>query len=158
MQTQQLLTVVRAEEGRDAVREMAESGRNFFLILPADPDAIRRFCEELQMQSDCLSGSFTRSDLLRMGQYVDATAFDEMLKAWEAKERVVFVDQLDFPLNRPPRARQYIVYSSVWGILSQHDELPAAKHALEEAVDWEDRSRLAQPAIYRWDRSGWKMI
>jgi hypothetical protein len=93
-----------------------------------------------------------------MGQYIDSAAFDEMLAAWDAGERVVFLEQIDFALNRPPHVKPFLVYSPVWGILSQHDERTGARRGLEEAADWEERSRLAQPAIYHWDRSKWKMM
>jgi hypothetical protein len=157
-ETAQLLRAMRVD-GSDwnGVKEQVDSGRNFFVILPGDADAIKRFCKGFDLESDCLTDNFTRSDLLRMGQYVDSAAFDEMLAAWDANERVIFLEQLDFPINQPPHVKPFLVYSPVWGILSQHDELAAAKHGLEEAEDWQERSRLAQPAIYRWER-GWKMV
>ena len=158
-ETGQLLRVVHTDaDGWAAVREQVESGRNFFLILPGDTDAIAHFCQNFELEDDCLRSNFTRPDLLRMGQYVDDNAFNEMLAAWDAHEQVVFVEQIDFPLNRPPHVKPFLVYSPVWGILSQHDELQAAKRGLEEAEHWEERSRLAQPAIYKWERGGWKML
>jgi hypothetical protein len=159
-QTEQILRVVRAvgDDWHDHVREQVQSGRNFFLILPGGKQAIHDFCHVFELQPDCLPGRFTRSDLLRMGQHIDSASFDEMLAAWDAGEQVVFLEQLDFPLNRPPHVKPFLVYSPLWGILSQHDELKPAKTALEESEHWEDRSRLAQPAIYHWDRAKWKML
>ena len=158
-QTEQMLRVVRAagDDWRTTVQEQLDSGRNFFVILPGDPEAISRFCGSFDLKSDCLKDRFSRADLLRMGQYIDSAAFDEMLTAWDAGERVIFLEQLDFPINRPPRVKPFLVYSSVWGVLSQHDELMAARTGLEEAAHWEERERLGQPTIYRWDR-GWKMV
>jgi hypothetical protein len=158
-ETGQLLRVVHGDsEGMASVREQLDSGRNFFLILPGDADAVARFCRGFDLKQDCLSTDFTRSDLLRMGQYIDDGAFNEMLAAWDAHERVVFLEQIDFPMNQPPHVKPFLVYSPVWGILSQHDELQAARRGLEEVEHWEERSRLAQPAIYKWERSGWKML
>jgi hypothetical protein len=157
-ETAQLLRAVRTEgEDWHGVKEQLDSGRNFFVILPGDPGAIKRFCQGFELESDCVNDTFNRSDLLRMGQYVDSAAFDEMLTAWESNEQVIFLEQLDFPINQPPHVKPFLVYSPVWGILSQHDELSAAKHGLEEAEDWQERSRLAQPVIYRWEK-GWKMV
>lgn len=159
-QTEQRLRVVRVagESWEGIVRELFDSGRNFFLILPGGPEAIPRFCRHFDLKADCLKGRFSRSDLLRMGQSVDPVAFDEMLEAWNAQEEVIFLEQLDFPRNRPPHVKSFLVYSPVWGILSQHDELMGAKMGLEEATDPDDRTRLAQPAIYQWDRGKWKML
>jgi len=158
-QTQELLKAVRVEgEGwHDAVREQLEGGRNFFLIFPDSEDAMTRFCHAFNLQPDCLRGSFNRSDLLRMGQYVDGAAFDEMLIAWDADDLVVFVEQLDFPFNRPPQVKTFIVYSPLWGILSQHDDVRAARAWLEDSEQW-DRTRLSQPHIYQWSNTAWKML
>jgi len=156
----QLLRVVRVEgeHWEGVIREQLDSGRNFFIILPGGTEAITRFCRTFELKSDCLRGRFNRSDLLRMGQHVDHGAFDEMLKAWDEREQVVFLEQIDFPANRPPHVKPFLVYSPVWGILSQHEEIMGAKMGLEEAGDPEDRSRLAQPVIYHWDRGKWNML
>src|SRR3982750_2052508 len=105
--TTHTLKLVRAtgDDWQRAVREQLQSGRNFFLILPDDPEAIARFCKSFELKSDCVPDNFTRSDLIRMGQYIDGAAFDEMLAAWNASERVIFVEQLDFPSNRPPQVK-----------------------------------------------------
>jgi hypothetical protein len=92
-----------------------------------------------------------------MGQYVDGAAFDEMLAAWDAEDLVVFLEQLDFPINRPPHVKPFIVYSSLWGILSQHDDLRSARVWLEDSEQW-DRTRLSQPHVYQWNNGGWKML
>jgi hypothetical protein len=159
-QTQELLKAVRVEgEGWEgAAREQLESGRNFFLIVPDGQEGIARFCQAFGLQSDCLKlGNFNRSDLLRMGQYVDGAAFDEMLIAWDADELVVFLEQIDFPVNRPPHVKTFMVYSSLWGILAQHDDVRAARAWLEDSEQW-DRTRLSQPHVYQWSNNAWKML
>jgi hypothetical protein len=158
-QTQELLKAIRieGEDWQGAVREQIESGRNFFLILPEGEDALRRFCHNFELQADCLHGRFNRSDLLRMGQYVDGSAFDEMLIAWDAEDMVVFLEQLDFPINRPPNVKPFIVYSPLWGILSQHDDVRSARAWLEDSEQW-DRTRLSQPHVYQWISGAWKML
>jgi hypothetical protein len=158
-QTQELLKAIRVE-GEDwlgAVREQLEAGRNFFLILPEGEDALKNFCHSFNLESDCLRGRFKRSDLLRMGQYVDGGAFDEMLIAWDADDLVVFLEQLDFPVNRPPNVKPFIVYSPLWGILSQHDDMRSARNWLEDSEQW-DRTRLSQPHVYQWFNGAWKML
>ncbi|MEY2466429.1 MAG: hypothetical protein QOD03_950 [Verrucomicrobiota bacterium] len=159
-ETEQILRVVRAvgDDWHDHIREQIDAGRNFFLILPGGKEAIVNFCKSFELQSDCLKDRFTRSDLLRMGQHIDSAAFDEMLAAWDGGEQVLFLEQIDFPINRPPHVKPFLVYSPLWGILSQHDEIRPAKHALEESENWEDRSRLSQPAVYQWERNKWKML
>lgn len=158
-QTQELLKAIRIEgEGWEgAVREQLESGRNFFLILCDGEDALARFCQTFDLQPDCLRGSFNRSDLLRMGQYVDGAAFDQMLMAWDADDLVIFVEQLDFPMNRPPRVKPFVVYSPLWGILSQHNDVRVARAWLEDSEQW-DRTRLSQPHVYQWSNGAWKML
>ena len=156
-QTQELLKAIRVEgpEWQSIVHEQLESGRNFFLILPDGQDALTRFCHSFNLQPDCLQRRFNRSDLLRMGQYVDGAAFDEMLIAWDAEDLVVFLEQLDFPMNTPPRVKPFIVYSPLWGILSQHDDVRAARAWLEDSEQW-DRARLSQPHVYQWKDNAWE--
>lgn len=158
-QTQELLKAVRVDgvDWQAVVQEQLEAGRNFFLILPEGEDALKRFCQSFDLEPDCLHGRFNRSDLLRMGQYVDGAAFDEMLAAWDAEDVVVFLEQLDFPMNQPPRVKPFIVYSPLWGILSQHDEARIARAWLEESEQW-DRTRLSQPHVYQWNNGVWKML
>lgn len=158
-QTQELLKAVRVEgEGWEStVREQLESGRNFFLILADGEDALKRFCDAFNLQPDCLHRRFNRSDLLRMGQYVDGAAFDEMLIAWDAEDEVFFLEQLDFAVNRPPQVKPFLVYSPLWGILSQHGDVRAARAWLEDSEQW-DRTRLSQPHVYQWSNGAWKML
>jgi len=158
-QTQELLKAIRIEgdDWQAAVHEQIEAGRNFFLILPEGADALKNFCHSFGLQADCLPGHFNRSDLLRMGQYVDGVAFDEMLAAWDADDLVVFLEQLDFPINRPPHVKSFLVYSPLWGILSQHDDVRLARNWLEDSEHW-DRTRLSQPHVYQWTSNAWKML
>ncbi len=148
----------RGDDWQTVVREQIESGRNFFLILPDEPDIVAHFCKHLDLKPDCLHERFERSDLLLMAQYVDSASFDEMLVAWENHSRIFFVEQLDFPLNQPPRVKPLMVYSPLWGILSQHDNIHGARRGLEEAEPWGELSLLAHPAIYQWQRGKWVML
>ena len=158
-QTQELLKAIRVEgeDWQPAVHEQVEAGRNFFLILPEGEEALKRFCHSFNLKHDCLQGRFSRSDLLRMGQYVDGSAFDEMLVAWDAGDLVIFLEQLDFPVNHPPNVKSFLVYSSLWGILSQHDDVRTARAWLEDSEQW-DRTRLSQPHVYQWSAGAWKML
>ena len=159
-QTQELLKAIRVEgEGwQGAAREQLESGRNFFLVVPDGDEGVARFCQAFALQADCLKhGNFNRSDLLRMGQYVDGAAFDEMLIAWDAEELVVFLEQIDVPINHPPHVKNFMVYSSLWGIMSQHDDVRVARAWLEDSEQW-DRTRLSQPHVYQWSNNAWKML
>ncbi len=158
-QTQELLKAIRVEgtDWEGAVHEQVEAGRNFFLIFPEGEESLIRFCRSFNLQHDCLRNKFKRSDLLRMGQYVDGDAFDEMLVAWDAGDLVIFLEQIDFPANRPPQVKPFIVYSPLWGILSQHDDVRAARAWLEDSEQW-DRTRLSQPHVYQWAGTAWKML
>ena len=141
------------------VQEELHSGRNFFLILPAEPDAVQRFCESFGLQADCLSKPIRRSDFLRMSQHVDGPAFNEVLQAMDAGFQVIFLEQLDFPINRPPHVKPFLVYSTTLGILEQHDNIREARKALGIIEhSWMDRSSPCQPALYQWNGRKWMLL
>src|SRR5947207_13488227 len=104
------------------VREQIEAGCNFLLILPNTPTAIEDFCKVFEMAPDCDPTPMARYSLFSMSQYIDSQGFDELLKAQNDGQRVVFIDQLDLELNKPPRVKPYLVYCTIWGIISQHEE------------------------------------
>ena len=138
-QTQELLKAIRVEgeSWQGVVHEQVESGRNFFLIFPEGEDALTRFCHSFNLQPDCLQGRWHAFWICcDKRQYVDGSAFDEMLIAWDAGDLVIFLEQLDFPINRPPRVKPFMVYSSLWGILSQHDDVRVARVWLEDSEQW----------------------
>jgi len=74
-------------------------------------------------------------------------------------KRIVFVDQLDLALNKPPRLRPYIVYCPIWGIISQHDELRQARDSIEDYSQTLYRLRPnPDAAIYRWISGKWEIL
>jgi len=68
-----------------------------------------------------------RYSLFSMNQYIEESIFNKLLHAQNDGKRVVFIDQLDLALNRPPRVKPYLVYCSIWGIISQHEDLRQAR-------------------------------
>ena len=141
------------------VRQQIESGSNFLLMLPNTPDAIQDFCKVFEMEPDCNPTPLPRYSLFSMSQYIDSKSFDELLQAQNDGKRIVFVDQLDLALNKPPRLRAYIVYCPIWGIISQHDELRQARDSIEDYSQTLYRLRPnPDAAIYRWISGKWEIL
>jgi len=141
------------------VRQQIESGSNFLLMLPNTPDAIQDFCKVFEMEPDCNPTPLPRYSLFSMSQYIDSKSFDELLQAQNDGKRIVFVDQLDLALNKPPRLRPYIVYCPIWGIISQHDELRQARDSIEDYSQTLYRLRPnPDAAIYRWISGKWEIL
>ena len=141
------------------VRQQIASGSNFLLILNNEPDAISKFCAVFEMESDCNPTPIPRYSLFSMSQYIDSSDFDELIKAQDDRKRVVFVDQLDLALNKPPRVQHYLVYCPVWGIISQHDELRQAKESIDDYSQTLFHFRHnPDAAIYRFVAGKWQML
>jgi hypothetical protein len=141
------------------VRQQIEMGSNFLLMLPNCRDAITDFCKVFEMEPDCNPMPLPRYSLFSMSHYIDSTEFDELLQAQDDGKRVVFIDQLDLALNKPPRIKSYIVYCPIWGIISQHDELRQAKESIEDYSQTLYRFRPnPDAAIYRWVEGKWEIL
>ena len=68
-------------------------------------------------------------------------------------------EQLDFPINQPPRLSNYILYSPVFGIVSEHDDERDAKRALSRYENSDHvHPTTRRAAIYRWNEDRWKML
>ena len=156
----QALEAVRTEsdDWHDRVRDHLEQGTNFFLILPDEPDAVKRFCAVFDLEEDCLSKALSRSEFLLLGRYVPQSTFDEVMHTWDNGEKVFFIEQLDFPINKPPRLKPYLVYSPVLGVLSQHDGVWEAQVALSSyRATPSTHPPHPQAEVYHWNGERWTM-
>ena len=157
----QSLRAVKGDEDNwtEQVREHIDAGTNFLLILPDNPTSIRRFCKMFGYEDGCVPRKLSRGDFFLLSQFVDSDNFDEVLRAWDDDHQIVYVEQIDFPINRPPRLSNYVVYSPVFGIVSQHDDEREARRALSRYENSEHiHPSTRRAAIYRWSVDRWKMI
>src|SRR5205085_10583977 len=133
-----------------------EHGNNFLLMLPKSADAVRKYCRLFGMPDNCTPRTLTQAEFFLMSQFVEADAFDSILHHWDDKHQLVFVEQIDFPINRPPRLKHFIVYSPVLGIIAQYDRLNRAKEVLEDYQDTAIRGAPnAEAAVYSWEKGRW---
>lgn len=147
------------ENWADQVQQHIDSGTNFLLVLPATDDSISNFCKLFGYEDGCSPKPLSRGEFFLLSQFVDGDNFDEILRAWDDDHQVVYVEQIDFPVNRPPRLTEYIVYSPVFGIISQNDDLREARTALsgyENTEHYHPATRRA--AIYHWEGDRWSMV
>jgi hypothetical protein len=140
----------------EQIHDHIEHGTNFLLILRNEPKALKDFCRVFELPDDCKAHVITQGEFFLMCQHVEASAFDAILHHWDEQHQVVFVEQIDFPMNRPPRLQNFIVYSPVLGILAQHERLSGAKEMLE---DYENEVTYGMPnpdaGLYYWRRGKW---
>src|SRR4030095_6457328 len=69
-----------ASEGwTDQVRRYIEEGVNFLLVLPNNPQEIKKFCLMFGLSPDCDPKPLTKSGIFRLGQFIDASLFDDLL-------------------------------------------------------------------------------
>ncbi|ERR1041384_799404 len=160
-QVQRKLGCVNAtrEGWEDHVREHIEHGSNFLLILPKDPDLVKNFCTLFGMPEDCVPRRLSQAEFFLLAHFIEPDVFDDVLKIWNDQSEIVFVEQIDFPVNRPPRVKPYLVYSPVLGILAQHTHIRAARDDLE---NYEDSARHdgpnAEAAVYFFNRGKWRLF
>ena len=158
IQTHRTLGIIEADTDgwTDAVRQHIEDGANFLLVLPNDRKEIEKFCRLFGLEAGCAPKRLTRSGLIRLGQFIETEAFTEVLATWSRDKLVVFVEQIDFPVNRPPRVQPFLVYSPVLGILAQAATKADAKEALENHEHQYDLVAM-EASIYLWQRNRWNL-
>jgi hypothetical protein len=143
----------------DEVRNHIEHGLNFLLIVRKDPAELKQFCRLFKLPDNCTPRTLTQAEFFLMSQFVEPESFDSILHHWDERHQVVFVEQIDFELNRPPRLKHFLVYSPVLGILAQHDRLSGAKEML---ADYHDDISLGGPSpeagVYFWSRGQWRLF
>ena len=144
------------EGWQEAVRQHIEEGINFLLVLPNHRAAVDDFCELFGLPIDCAPKTLDRSGFFRLSQFMEPEAFDEVLSSWTDDTQVVFIEQLDFPVNQPPRMKPFMVYSHVLGVLAQVNTMAEAKEAL---ADFEGSSAYGLPeaSIYCWKKGKWEL-
>ena len=159
IQTHRRLGILKADtEGwQDAVRRHIEEGQNFVLVLPDNTEAVEDFCHLFGLPTDCSPKTLKRSDFFRLSQFMETEPFDEVLANWgRSSTQAVFVEQIDFPINRPPRMKPFLVYSHVLGILAQANTMADAKEAL---ADFEGSwgPGFPEASIYCWQKGRWQL-
>jgi hypothetical protein len=157
--SERLGTINATEEGWvQRVEEHINSGTNFFLIFPTRTGGMKRFCTLFGLSSNCIPKTITRSEFMLKSPYIESEAFNAALVAWEKGCEVAFIEQLDFPVNRPPRVKTYLVYSALWGILSQHDDTRTASQALNAYREsYHSVPGNFDADVYFWDGKKWRM-
>jgi hypothetical protein len=161
IQVQRKLGCVNAsrEDWQNQVREHIEHGTNFLLVISKAPAEIKKFCQLFGLPDDCQPRTLTQAEFFLLAHFIEPEAFDEILHLWNEEMQVVFVEQIDFPVNRPPRVKNYLVYSPVLGILAQHSHIRAARDDLE---NYEDSARHegpnAEAAVYFFSRGKWRLF
>ena len=160
METLWKLSIVDAttEDWRNKLRSILESGRNFFVVMN-DPAQTRALSEEMQVAPQSLPAPARRPDFLMLSQYVDAPGFNRVMQGWNRGETVLFIDQLNVPFNRPPRCRDFVLYSPVWGMISQHPGMAEANNAWEH---YQKKSTKQNPNpeanVYHWNGTRWDLM
>ena len=111
------------------------------------------------MPDDCTPRTLSQAEFFLLTHFIEPDAFDTVLQLWDKDRQVVFVEQIDFPVNRPPRVKPYIVYSPVLGILAQHTHIRAARDDLENYEDVVPQNGPnAEAAVYYWTRGKWRLF
>src|SRR3954466_221695 len=137
----------------EQVHEHIQHGTNFLLILRKDPQMLKQFCNAFELEDNCQPRVLTQGEFFLMSQWVEPQAFDAILHHWDDNHQVVFAEQIDFRMNRPPRLKHFLVYSPVLGIIAQHERLSGAKELQE---DYENGASFGTPTpdagVYHWER------
>ena len=91
----------------EQVSEKIQLGQNFLLMVPNQPDAIKDFCQVFELGPDCTPRVLTRSALISLSLFMEHKDFDYLLEAEQRGDKVLFIEQLDLMMNRPPRVKPY---------------------------------------------------
>ena len=143
----------------DQVRDHIAHGTNFLLILRNECQALKNFCNSFELPDDCKAHVITHGQFFLLSPHVAPNVFDAVLHHWDDNHQLVFVEQIDFAMNRPPRLQNFIVYSPILGILAQHERLSGAKEMLN---DYENDLAVGIPrpeaGVYQWHHGKWNLF
>jgi hypothetical protein len=147
-----------ADGWQDQVRNHIEDGSNFLLILSKDPAEVKNFCNLFGMPDDCTPRALTQAEFFLLGPFIDQEVFDEAQKLWTADKQLVFVEQIDFHINRPPQVKNYLVYSPILGILSQHTHIRPAREELNDYMESIAGKPNPEASVYYWTKGKWRIL
>ena len=141
------------------VEKKIQLGQNFLLMVPNELNAVRDFCKVFELGPDGTPAGLTRSSLISLSLFIGHEDFDYLMAAEKRGDRVLYIEQLDLVMNRPPRVKPYLVYCPTWGIISQHHELNDARESYYDYVNSLIGNRLhSEAGIYKWAGQKWQML
>lgn len=155
---QKYLSVLDGRHGRwiEDLKEQLDTGNNLFLIIPNAPNYLEELATILEVDQEHLPKSCDRKKLFSLISFIEPKDFDRILAAQENGNLTCFIEQLDLPRTRPPRVRPFLVYCSIRGIVSQHDNHNEARDscaAYMAAMSGLKNQREA--AVYKWRDREW---
>ena len=141
------------------VAQAQQAGANFLMILPEHNGVMGEFCQAFQLAPERLPTPLRKSSLFLLSPHIQPEAFDRLLLAMENKSKVIFLEQLDLPITRPPQVERYLVYCDIWGILSQHADAQDARQSCSDYINGVNVQRPhPEPGIYKWDGASWHSL
>jgi hypothetical protein len=155
---QKYLPVLDAREAgwTEGVEEALASGSNFFLIVPDKPDLLTETGKILEVPEEKLPKSCDRKKLFSLISFVDPNDFDRMLVAQEEGNLTCYIEQIDLPRTRPPHVQPFLVYCSVRGIVSQHDNPREAREACSAyTAAMSGLKNQHEATVYKWRGNDW---
>jgi hypothetical protein len=155
---QKYLLVLDAREAgwTEGFEEALASGSNFFLIVPNKPDLLAETAKIRQVTVDELPKSCDRKNLFSLIAFIDPNDFDRMLVAQEEGSLTCYIEQIDLPRTRPPYVKPFLVYCSVRGIVSQHDNPRDAREACSAyTASMSGLKNQHEATVYKWRGNDW---
>jgi hypothetical protein len=155
---QKYLSVIdaRGQGWAEEVQVVLETGNNFFIILPNAPDFLEKLGKILGVDPDHLPKACDRKRLFSLISFIEERDFDRMLAAQDEGTLACFIEQIDLPRTRPECVKPFLVYCSVRGIISQHDNQREAREscvAYAEAMSGFKNQHEA--TVYKWRGTDW---
>ena len=155
---QKYLAVLDAREPgwTEGFEEALASGSNLFLIVPNKPDLLAEPAKILEVTVEELPKSCDRKKLFSLISFIDPNDFDRMLVAQEEGNLTCYIEQIDLPHTRPPHVKPFLVYCSVRGIVSQHDNPREAREACSAyTAAMSGLKNQHEATVYRWRGNDW---
>jgi hypothetical protein len=155
---QKYLSVLDGRHGgwKENFTEQLASGSNFFVIIPNAPDFLDELAKALAMDPDRLPAPVTRHRVFALSPFIDPKESDKMLAAQQDGNLLFFIEQIDLPNTRPPRVQPFMIYCSVRGIISQHDNQPDAREACSDYLAaMAGLKNQHEATVYKWRGEDW---
>ena len=141
----------RRQDWSSELNEQISAGGNVFATVPNAPSFLEELANALDIGQEQLPAPLNRSKLFSLSPYIEPKDSDAMLAAQDDGCLVFFIEQLDLPSTRPPRVKPFLVYCSVRGIISQHDDQRAARESCSDyQAAMSGLRNQHDAAVYKW--------
>ena len=138
--------------------EAVASRSNFIVVFNPGGAGMDPLMRILDCPPSLLPQRLCRWSIYGLTEVLDPEDYSWLLSVSDARD-IRIIEQLNLSVNSPPRSKNYLVYSEVHGIISDHDALEQAREIYAAYLARFGRARLYPlSGIYHWQSHEWCQV